>query len=314
MKEIGGFFELGDFKNKSYHYNAIALNTATNAVIYLIKAKKIKKIYLPYYLCDCLDKIKEYCKVEYYSIKDDFSPDFNTKLETNEYLYFVNYFGMFNNIDIRRYKKIYNNIIVDNVQAFFQKPLKGIDTIYSCRKFFGVPDGAYLYTDTVLKDDISQDKSSDRFRHLLGRVEETATSNFESYKNNEELLLNLDLAYMSKTTELVLRAIEYDIVKKKRTDNYRYLNRQLKESNKLAVKNIKGAYMYPYYTENTEKLRKKLIENKIYIPILWPNVLEQDKSTLEYEYAKNILLIPCDQRYNIKDMQKIINLINELKQ
>lgn len=41
-------------------------------------------------------------------------------------------------------------IILDNTQSFFQKPISGIDTIYSCRKYFGVPDGAYLSTNILL--------------------------------------------------------------------------------------------------------------------------------------------------------------------
>lgn len=311
MKEIGGYFELGGFIKNTYHDRAIALNTATNAVIYLIKAKKIKKIYIPYYMCDCLDKIKQCCEVEYYRIKEDFTPDFYIELKNNEYLYIVNYFGMFRNENIDEYRKKYNNIIIDNVQAFFQKPVNGIDTIYSCRKFFGVSDGAYLYTDTKLDEFIPKDNSKDRFRYLLGRLEETASSNFEEYKKNEELLLNLDLAHMSNSTKLILNSMQYDIIKQKRTENYRYLNDKLKDSNGLKLKNIKGAYMYPYYTENANELRKKLIDNKVYIPILWPNVLKQDKNTIEYKYADNILLIPCDQRYTISDMEYICKIIKE---
>ena len=314
MKEIGGYLELGGFFNKSYHDKAIALNTATNAIIYLVKAKKINKLYVPYYMCDCLDKVKKYCEIEYYRIKNDFSPDFNAKLKDNEYLYIVNFFGIFDNPAIEKYKEKYNNIIVDNVQAFFQMPVDGIDTVYTCRKFFGVPDGAYLYTNAKVEEDIPEDKSKARFGYLLGRLEEDASSNFRDYKVNEELLLNLDLAYMSKSTKLILNTLDYETIKKKRSNNFKYLNEKLKDSNGLTLKDIEGAYMYPYYTNNAQTLRKKLIENKIYIPILWPNVLEQDENTLEYKYANNIILIPCDQRYDINDMEYIIDLVSEFKE
>lgn len=56
----------------------------------------------------------------------------------------------------------YSNLIVDNVQAFYTPPIKGLDTIYTCRKFFGVPDEAYLYTDCILTESIPYDKSYDR--------------------------------------------------------------------------------------------------------------------------------------------------------
>ena len=57
-------------------------------------------------------------------------------------------------------------------------------------------------------------------------------------------------------------------------------------------------------------LRKKLINSKIYIPTLWPDVLELcEKDSIEYNYAQNILPIPIDQRYNDKDMDYIISKI-----
>lgn len=309
MKEIGGYFELGGFQNEVYHKGAITLNTATNAVIYLIKAKKIKKIYLPYYLCNCLDKIKEFCKVEYYKINRDFTPDFSLELKKDEYLYLVNYYGIFDNSYILELNNRFRNIIVDNVQAFFQKPIENIDTIYSCRKFFGVPDGAYLYSNKYLKEEIPRDKSYKYFEHLLGRVEEDAKIHFNEYRDNEKKLLDLKLAYMSKTTELIMNAQDYEKIRDTRTSNFKYLNKHLSNLNEIKVKDIIGAYMYPFYTKNSEKLRKELIKNKVYVPTLWPNVLEQHQDEIGYDYALNIIPLPCDQRYNEEDMKKIIKII-----
>ena len=225
-------------------------------------------------------------------------------------MYIINYFGIFDNYAIKKYKKIYKNIIIDNVQAFFQRPVKGIDTIYSCRKFFGVPDGAYLYTDCLLNHEIPIDKSKNRFMHLLGRLEEDASTNYNLYKENEELLSKLELAYMSKATKTILNNIKYNLVRNKRTENFNYLNEHLNNINKLKINSISGAYAYPLYLEKNVQIRKRLIENKIYIPILWPNVLtENNEDSIEYKYANNILPIPCDQRYGIEDMKKIIKLI-----
>ena len=43
------------------------------------------------------------------------------------------------------------NLIIDNAQAFFAKPLLGIDTFYSPRKFVGVSDGGILATKKILE-------------------------------------------------------------------------------------------------------------------------------------------------------------------
>ena len=48
MKEIGGFFELQLRKGEHYHKGAVQLNTARNCLEYILRAKKYKKIYIPY--------------------------------------------------------------------------------------------------------------------------------------------------------------------------------------------------------------------------------------------------------------------------
>jgi len=312
MKEIGGYFELQGFKNKEYHNNALALNLARNCLLYLIKAKKIKKIYLPYYMCSSLDKIKEYCEVVYYKINSNFLPIYEETMKENEYIYIVNYFGQISNGKIKRFKNKYENIIIDNVQAFFQRPVKGIDTIYSCRKFFGVPDGAYLYTNSRIDEEIENDYSIERFKHLLGRAEKNAQTYFKDYQNNEKELDNQPLRLMSKLTHILLGAIQYKKIKKIRTKNYRYLRAKLEKYNGIKTKFIVGPYTYPFYTENAIEIRKKLINEKIYVPTLWPNVLEIEKEDLiSYNFTQNILPLPLDQRYNKKDMKYICDMIKE---
>ena len=48
-REIGSYFELELPKEREYHENAISLNLGRNALRYIIRAHKIKKIYVPYY-------------------------------------------------------------------------------------------------------------------------------------------------------------------------------------------------------------------------------------------------------------------------
>ena len=312
MREIGGYIELQGLKSKEYHKNALALNLARNCVIYLIKAKKIKKLYVPYYMCSSLDNAKNYCEVVYYKINESFLPIYDGEMKDNEYIYIVNYFGQIGNDKIKSLKNKYKNVIIDNVQAFFQKPVKGIDTIYSCRKFFGVPDGAYLYTDSRITEDLDIDYSINRFKHLLGRAENNAQTHFNDYKNNEKELDNQPLLVMSKLTHIILGAMQYQKIKKIRTENYKYLRKQLEQFNGIKTKSIVGAYSYPFYTENAEEIRKKLINKKIYVPTLWPNVLEIEKEDdISYKFARNILPIPLDQRYNKGDMDYICQIIKK---
>ena len=100
-------------------------------------------------------------------------------------------------------------------------------------------------------------------------------------------------------------------MKKRRSENYRLYHEKLKGINLLKVREVEGAFAYPLLIENGAEVRKKLQQKKIYIPTLWPNVLnDMDGDSLEYRYAKDILPLPCDQRYVENDIKTVIQEIN----
>lgn len=81
-------------------------------------------------------------EIEFYHMDEKLCPLLpEKKLPDGEYLYLVNYYGQLTDDRIRQYREIYGNIIVDHTHAFFQKPLPGVDTLYSCRKFLGSATG-----------------------------------------------------------------------------------------------------------------------------------------------------------------------------
>ncbi len=311
--EIGGYIEFPHYTGTVYHNKAIALNCARNCLEYVIEAKHIKKISIPKFLCGsvghkCREKNVE---VSYYSIGMDLLPK-NLKLNSDEWLYLVNYYGQVDNEKIKVIKKNNNNLIVDNVEAFFQLPLDGVDTIYTCRKYFGVPDGGYLYTDTFIERTLEEDKSAEKMRHLLGRFENTANEFYSTYKENECLFKNLSLKRMSKITANIMRSYDYNEVKNVREKNYIYLHEKLSKYNKLLLKTPIGAFMYPLYVSNASDVRKKLQRKNIYIPVLWPDVLKIcNESELEYDMANNILPLPCDQRYSLETMEYIASEVEK---
>lgn len=314
MLEIGGYIELDKYRLPMLHENAIKLNCGRNALAYLIESKNIAKLYIPKFNCDCITDLSKRMKVDYdtYSIDKNFKPIFNSKLNKDEYLYLINYYGQISNEEIKVYKDKYKNLIVDNAQAYFQMPVEGIDTLYTCRKFFGVSDGAILYTDLPLNCELEVDESFNRMRFVLGRFERNASEFYlESSKNND--LFDVEpVKYMSKLTYNLLHGIDYDYVGKKRTTNFEYLNRVFKDINQLQLCTPRGAFMYPLLISNGAEIRKELQQKKIYIPVLWPNVLNEcSEDSIEYNYAKNILPLPCDQRYSEEEMEYMSKLILE---
>ena len=151
MKEIGGYIEFETFRSAMRYDDGIKLNCGRNAFAYLIESRNIKKICFPKMMCDSNDKVlSDYdLDVRYCSIGKDLKME-DITLNDDEWLYVVNYYGQLSEEDIRLLKQKYDRLIIDNAQAYFQRPAAGVDTIYTCRKFFGVSDGAILYTDSEL--------------------------------------------------------------------------------------------------------------------------------------------------------------------
>lgn len=313
MREIGGYIELDTFRGQMLHEGAVALNCGRNALAYIIRSRKIKNILLPFFLCSSVSDVckKENVQVRYYSIGTDFLP-IDIHLQDYEWLYVVNYYGQISNCQIKELQQKYRNIILDNAQAYFQMPVEGVDTLYTCRKYFGVADGAFLYTDALIDEKLQMDESFDRMHFLLGRYERTASEFYSEYSANNHFFANEPIKIMSKITDNLLHGIDYDFVKQRRTENFQYLNERFKTINKLDLTVPEGAFMYPLYIENGAEIRKKMQEQKIYIPTLWPDVFDVcSENQPEYDMAKNILPIPVDQRYNIDDIEYIVEVLKQ---
>ncbi len=308
MKEYGGYIEFEYYHGREYHENALRLNSGRHCLEYWLRATKAKTLYLPYFLCN---SVADTCKkvgvaVEYYSIDIQFRPIFTKTLGDGEWLYVVNFYGQLSDETLLHLKQAHKNILVDNAQAFFCQPLPGVDTLYTCRKFFGVTDGGYLYTDARLEADLEQDCSYDRMVFLFGRMEQGAGEFYSQYAANNHRLSGEPIKQMSKATQNLLKSYDYDRICTQRRANFARLHGHFQNHNKLTLSVPDGAFMYPLYVENGTAIRKELQTKRIFIPTLWPDVLALcDQTMPEYAMANNILPLPVDQRYTEADMDAI---------
>lgn len=314
---IGGYFELELPVREEYHNTALRLNTGRNAFEYVLRAKRYKKVYLPYYTCDAmLEPItKLNLAYEFYSIDSNFLPIFNySNVQKNEVFVYNNYFGICD-AQTREIAAQCKNLIIDNSQAFYSKTIKGVDTFYSPRKFFGLPDGAYLYTDAFLDNEFEQDISYERCTHLLGRVDTGAERNYKSFVKNDNALKEQPIKIMSELTTKLLKGIDYKNIFIRRKENFNYLHNALKNSNQLKFINIdeiETPMVYPYLISNGNSIKMELIKNKIFIASYWPNVVEWcEKEVFEYKLSADMISIPIDQRYDTENMKYIIEKISE---
>ena len=312
-KAIGGYFGLEIDRENQYHSSLLKLNTARNCLEYILLVKEYKKIYLPYYTCDVLLEPINNLGVEYefYHIDLNFYPLINKSIASDEAFLYTNYFGLKQDIVLELSKKI-DNLIIDNAQAFYAQALNGIDTFYSARKFFGVPEGAYLYTDKYLERELSFMRTDNISEYLVGRLEGGAESYYPSFVESEESLVGKSICRMSILSESILSNIDYFEVKCVRRRNFDFLRNELDEYNKLMLPILSEddvPLVYPFLFES-ENLRSYLIEKKIYIPQYWPCVLNWTQFIdFEYQLASYLCPLPIDQRYDLDDMSFIVSII-----
>jgi len=315
MKPVGGYFSLELPHYEEYHKDALRLNTGRNCLEYILRVRKYRKVYIPYYTCDVV--LEPFQKLgipyEYYHINIHLELQQVIQLREGEALLYTNYYGLkqrYTEILARRYG---SQLIVDNTQAFYAKAITGIDTFYTCRKFFGVPDGAYLYTTGVLDAELEQDISYDRMIFLTKRIDLSAEAGYGDFHEQSKRLVGQSIKRMSNLTERMMQSIRYEEIASRRKDNFNLLHSVLGNANQLPIVYDDDAVpmVYPFFHDN-KGIRDVLINNKVFVARYWPNVLQWVKSdTLEYLLAAQMLPLPIDQRYDTNDMEIILDILQK---
>ena len=322
MDAIGGYFELADCEQADNfpHINGVLLNTGRNALEYILRTiKQISHIYIPYFTCEVvLEPIKR-LGIPYsnYHITPCFEIADDIKLGDNEYIIVNNYYGIKDRYISTLYNKYGEHMIVDCAQAFFAPVKSGIKAFYSSRKYVGVADGGVAYLGNEQPIDTSlyeEEPTASHSDHLIIRKEKGAEAGFKRYQANEEALDNQPIRRMSSVTKEALSRIDYEKIKARRLANWTVLEETLADKNQIqlpATSEFECPMVYPYAVSNGQELRKRLIENKVFVAKYWPNVLPCKGFELEVSLANNVMALPIDQRYGVEDMERIVSIINE---
>lgn len=306
---VGGYFELElPDGNGQYYPEALKYQSARSAFYALLMHYKPKKVWMPYYICDSMLAPLDAAGilVSFYSMNADFSIKDAVELGDKDLLLYVNYFGLCSKIEDELLEKFDpEKLILDHSQAFFEQPKNCLATIYSPRKFFGVPDGGLLITSLDIKDPEHIDQDSiHRAKHLLLRLAGEPEDGYEAYQQAEESLKSLEPKRMSLLTERMLSSIDYEAVKVARENNFRALHAILAEKNyiDLEFNNVVGPMVYPYMPASSAKsLKSDLIKQRWFIATYWPECERRiDSECFESVLLSNLMALPIDQRYKME--------------
>ncbi len=337
VKEIGSDFPISlslfSKKRKNLPKNSILLTSGRDCLAYILKSlKPTSDVLLPSYLCpSVLEPFKKLnIKYKFYKVNKNLNidlTDLKRKIKSKKptAVLTINYFG-FIQPEINKIKEVCNEnkiiLIEDQVQSFLTKNTPKGDIIFnSYRKFLPLPDGAFL------KGNLKRVKTypnKTKFSSMRLKAGIMKNLNFpkeyyyERFKSAEDKLDTHPWpSKMSKTSKKILNKLNLREIVLKRRKNYIFLLKNLKS------KNIKPLYSnlpkevcplgFPIISKKRDEDKSKLVESKIYPPVHWilPEKLDKNKFKDSLEISNQILTIPIDQRYNLKDMKRVINILNK---
>lgn len=313
--QMGGYLPL-ELREGMFYFQGIPgeyiaeVNTGRTAIQYAIHSLGVHKVFVPHYYCPDIISMLRGLDIEllFYHIGEDLLP-VGVHDEANAAVILVNYFGVISK-KLLQFSEQFTNVIFDQAHSFFTPPVlkDGVMNVYSCRKFFGVCDGAYLIGKNLRRMELQQDVSFHRAIHLLKSIEVGTNGAYAESKYNEQELGKAPLR-MSVLTQCILDGIDYASVEAKRRENFQFLHQQLNDIQELdGLEENSVAYMYPLLLNRD--IHKELVQEHIYVPLLWSQLMEPEwNGSLEQKYSACIVPLPMDQRYNEKQLEKLVQII-----
>lgn len=318
-KEIGGYFglELPFFGDP--FPTMVKYQSARGALRAVLEHVKPSRLLLPAYICDAVVQavVDAGVQPEFYYIDEQLFPKNLSNYGEGNLLLYVNYFGL-NDYNVSKLLDLWpkDKLIIDNSQALFSKPTEAIATIYSPRKFLGMPDGGLLFAPFLsMVEPEEEDKDSVmRMRHLLIRAAYSARDGYADYLIAEKTLEKTLPLAMSQLTRRILSSIDLKIIKQKRRHNFQILSNALCKYNMINFNLLNESVPLCYPLFNFEfqlgKIKNHLISNNIYIPTYWHEVKNRvDGDAINIKLVDNCLPIPCDHRYSLMEMRSLSDII-----
>lgn len=318
--EYGGFLPLelnpGEEYFAAYDDRLGRFNSVKAALDFLIRRLGLKKMHIPYYYCPSTIAAIKNAGIEvcFYHINEEFLP-IDLPDEKNSLVLLADYFGICTKKIIEAADMFQNaEIIIDRAHGFFAKPLiRGhVHNVYSAKKFFGIPDGAYLISPAVTLDVHMQSEAHEYADYLLMSYE-SGTNAAYCKKKEADQRLSVDYGGMSKLAVGLLKNVDYNRVKKRRKENYKFLLSSFRNINELKLPKTSAAYQFPLLiSKEGREIKQRLIEEHIFVSTLWDGKdLAERGNAFEINMMENAVFLPMDQRYDEKDMGYIVSRVKK---
>lgn len=350
IKEIGSTFsgKIGEESVTKVPFgningNTIFLSTGRSCIREILKRLDVKRkvAIVPSFTCESV--IQPFLDAGYeihpYQLKSNLSIDsvaMEALIADNNpsILIFHRYFGFNTCEGLEKLLYKYPSLITieDETQYMFTEHQDSWATyrIGSIRKWGPFPDGAYLSSKAVqfhqpwVEDTefikIEVDAMNAKQAYLDKETEDKSYQKLFA-KGREYIDAQKETYSMSAISKAIVASFNLVALKRSRRTNAGILIDGLKRKKwfTLPIDSIPNGvtpFMIPIFVHrNRMELQKYLASQRIYATIIWacPDELKDLISTSDQQIYNEILCIPCDQRYDSADMQRIVFAVNRFE-
>ena len=218
-------------------------------------------------------------------------------------------------------------VVVDLTQCIFSnQKLPFADYIVgSYRKWFAIPDGGFMIT----QNNCNINQSIEENESFVERQTDAMYLRGQYFRNEDQRTKQISICLSKSADHVAEKNISphrmstlscnlFEIEDKqanqqRRISNFSYLFDNIKKNNKYAfvcndIDQITTAPLYfTIYVENRRDLQLQLAEESVIWPVEDDKVLISEEIRFIYDH---LLAIPIDQRYDERDMQRVVDVFN----
>lgn len=336
QRPIGGMFGLAAVSHRGNAAergidHCLMLVNGRSALFALLKLLTPRRIWLPSYLCDAvvLAVRATGCDYRFYPVDAALavkSAGWLDKIGPGELVVLIDYFGFPLDQEIAR--RVHDRgawLVEDASQAYFSKDvgLYADFSIFSPRKFFGVPDGGILrsHCDTPVSALALSPAPAGwagialQAAELRSHFDRTGEDGhwFEQFRRVEETAPIGSFEASPITQQLLAAGVDAQAISQRRRENFTVLLNALRP---LALfKTLPDGVVplgFPIRVKNRDALQRALVEQQIYCPIHWRlGDWVPAEFADSHRLSDEILTLVCDQRYDAEDMDRIAALVKQ---
>ncbi len=239
------------------------------------------------------------------------SPPNCLRIGTDEYVLWTDYFGTCAGHTQRLKESLGEHLLIDDTHNFFREGHQNHWSFTSARKYFGVPDGAFLYAPRPISVDATPFTGISLTHGLLRRLGRSEEA-FAAYQDYERSL-DCSVHRISEVSEGLLRGVDLAWVAAARLENFTFLHSALGPHNQLRLEDTDQVpFCYPYLPPKPVE-RGVLHARGLFIPCLWPEVERRTQAGFDFErrFSAQLLPLPVDHRYKPVDLRGLVEHLLE---